>query len=524
MATDFQPGFTKNLRYNLPSSLVVAFVALPLCLGIALASNAPLFSGLITGTLAGILVGFLSGSELAVSGPAAGLAIIVSASITQTGGFDAFLCVVVLSGFFQLFLGLFRAGAVTGLFPLSVIKGMLVAIGITIILKQIPHAVGGRAEFNDEMGYWHILSSDGFVGETARALLTFSPVAVLICALSLLVLAFWEKQKTKPSAAFFHYVPGPLVVVVLGTLVNEAFQFRFPGLGLSAADGHLVEIPRIGSWNQLIHHLTFPNFSALQDFRIWSAAITLAAVGSLESLLCIESLDKMDPYGRSSHNNRELIAQGIGNIAAGLVGGLPMTAVVARSTANIYSGGRTRHSAILSGVFLAIFTLAIPGLINLIPLASLAAVLIVVGFKLANPSIFRRIYARGWDQFLPFIVTVLAILVTNLLTGLIVGLIVGLGIVIKMTYYDVLTVVHDRDHTMIRFSKDVTFVHKTSLKMALQKIAPGTKLWIDGTRAFFIDQDIYELLEEFRASAQNRNIEIVMHNIQNKPFKLFAKG
>lgn len=523
MANAFQPGFKNNLRYDFPASIVVCFVSLPLCLGIALASGAPLFSGILTGVIAGILVGFLSGSALALSGPAAGLALIVASSIPKAGGFEAFLCAVCLSGIFQILLGILRAGAITSLVPVSVIRGMLVAIGITIVFKQIPHAVGGRAEFNDVMGYWDFLNSDGVFGETARALNTFSPVAVLICALSLAVLAYWDRQHTK-QIRFFQYLPGALVVVVMGALINQVFHFHFPGLGLTAQDGHLVEMPRIESWSSLIEYLSFPDFSALARPSVWIAAIMMTAIGSLETLLCIESIDKMDPFRRTSDNNRELVAQGVGNLAVGLVGGIPMTAVVGRSTANIYAGGRTRTSAVLGGVLLALFVLLIPELINLIPLASLAAVLIAVGTRLAHPDIFKRVYAKGWDQFLPFIVTVIAILFTNLLTGVLVGLAVGLGIVVKMSYYSALTVVKDRDHTMIRFSKDVTFVHKTSLKNALHAVPAGTKLWIDGSQAYFIDQDIYELLEEFSHSAEERGIEMVLHGMNNKRFRFLRKG
>ncbi len=520
---ELKPGIWNNLRYDLPSGLVVFLVALPLCLGIALASDAPLFSGVITGVIAGVLVGSLSGSQLSVSGPAAGLTTIVASSIHSLGGFEAFLCAVFLSGVFQVLLGALRAGALAGLFPVSVIKGMLVAIGITIILKQIPHAVGGQADFDDEMGFYSLTGQDNALGEISRALLTLSPSAVVICLASLLLLIYWESPAAK-KLKLTSYLPGPLATVVLGAVLNEIFHLHFTGLGLTAEDGHLVQLPAIASVGDLLHELSFPDFSHFGSKGVWLAGMTIAAVGSIETLLCIESTDKMDPYRRMSNNNRELIAQGIGNACAGLVGGIPMTSVIVRSSANIYAGARTRMSAVFHGAILLLCVLLIPGLLNMIPLASLAAVLLIVGYKLAHPLLFKKMFRLGADQFLPFIITVLAILFTNLLTGVMVGLVVGLGVVLKASYYSAIMVIEDGDHSLIRFTKDVTFVHKLKLKKALMALKDGTKVIIDGSRAMFIDHDIYELVQDFVQTAPQRNIEVELHNMDNKRFGFLLKG
>ncbi len=520
-SSGLQEGFLSNLRYDLPAGLVVFLVALPLCLGIALASGAPLFSGVITGVIAGVLVGFLSGSNLSVSGPAAGLTTIVASAIVTLGSFEAFLCAVFLSGIFQILFGALRAGPLAGLFPTSVIKGMLVAIGLTIFLKQIPHALGGKADFHDEMGFYSLTSQDNAVGEISRALVSVSPSAALISFLSLALLLFWNSPAAK-KIKLTAYLPGPLATVILGAVLNQIFHLHFPGLALTAQDGHLVELPSIASAGDLLKELSFPLFSALWSKTVWVTAFTIAVVGSLETLLCIESTDKMDPFRRISDNNRELFAQGIGNVLCGLVGGLPMTSVIVRSSANIYAGGRTRMSSVFHGAILLACVLLIPGLLNLIPLASLASVLLVVGYKLAHPDVFKRMFRLGADQFLPFIITVFAILFTDLLSGVLVGLVAGIGTVLKASYYSAITVAEGSTHTLIRFTKDVTFVHKLRLKKALRGINGGTKVIFDGTRVMFIDYDIYELIEDFQQTAPLRNIEIELRGMENKRFALFG--
>lgn len=521
--TALQPGLLNNLRYDIPAGVVVSLVGLPLCLGIALASDAPLFSGVITGVIAGIIVGMLSGSELSVSGPAAGLAVIVASAIKHLGSYEAFLCAVVLSGIFQIALGALRAGNLTSLFPVSVIKGLMVSIGITIILKQIPHAVGGIADFHDDMGVWDITGHDNIVGEIARSLLTFNSGAVLICLLSLVLLRLWETDAIRRTR-WLGNIPGPLVAVVSACLLNQFFHLGFPGLGVTAEDGHLVNLPNITSLAGFFNELSFPDFRGLETKAVWVAALAITAVGSIESLLCMESTERMDPFQRTSNNSRELIAQGTGNILAGLAGGIPMTSVIVRSSANIYAGARTRMATITHGVILLLCALLIPHILSLIPLASLAAVLIAVGYRLAHPHRFVKMYEQGLDQFLPFMVTVVAVLLTNLLTGVLIGLAVGLIVVVKASYYSAITFVRDGDHALIRFTKDVTFVHKLKLKQLLHSVPAGSKLFIDGSRAMFVDADIYEMLEEYGITAKQRDIELEMVHLSNKKFHFLVKG
>lgn len=381
----------RNLRYDFPASIVVFLVALPLCLGIALASDAPLFSGVITGIIAGLVVSLLSGSELSVSGPAAGLTVIVATGIHSVGGFDAFLVAVVLAGVFQLALGLLRAGAIASLFPLSVIKGMLVAIGITIILKQIPHALGGVGAFESDMDFVHWFGKDSTVGTLISAVTHLKGSVVLISLSSIALLLLWDTKGIK-NHPFFSRVPGPLVAVIFGALVNQIFVAGFPNLALHAADGHLVQLPVLSSPAAILGELRFPDFSAISKYSVWVLALTLAAVGSIETLLCIESTDRIDPLKRVSNPNRELLAQGTGNLLAGLIGGIPMTSVIVRSSANIYAGARSRYSSFMHGALLLISALALSWFLNHIPLASLAAVLIMVGYKLASPELFKKMW------------------------------------------------------------------------------------------------------------------------------------
>jgi MFS superfamily sulfate permease-like transporter len=523
MSSKLESGVLKNLRYDLPAGLVVFLVALPLCLGIALASNAPLFSGVVSGIIAGIVVGLLSGSPLSVSGPAAGLTVIVASSINQLGSFELFLCAVFLSGILQMLLSVAKAGHLGGLVPNSVVKGLLVAIGLTIILKQIPHLVGGRGDFGDESGSWHLAGQDNVFGEIIRSILTLNPAALSIGIASVALLVFWESptaRKWKIAA----WVPGPLLTVIFGIAANEVFQLHFPSLALSASDGHLVELPHLSSFSDLVSVLNFPSFSGLFSLPVWTVAVTIAAIGSLETLLCLEATEKMDPFHRRTSNDRELFAQGVGNLLAGLLGGIPMTSVIVRSSANVFAGGRTRMAAIYHGVLLLLSALLIPNVLNLIPLASLAAVLIIVGFKLAHPKVFKHYFQLGASQNIPFLVTIVAIMATNLLTGVVIGIIVGGIVTLKSSYYSALTVVQEDDHTLIRFAKDVTFVHKTALKDILAKIPDGSRVYIDGTHALFIDQDIYDIVADFERIGLERGIHLEKHNLDNKRFHFFSRS
>jgi len=505
-------SISNNIRYDLPAGIVVFLVALPLCLGIALASDAPLFSGIITGVVAGIVVGFLSGSEVSVSGPAAGLTVIVATSIHTLGSFEAFLCAVALSGIFQILLSVFRAGFLATLFPNSVIHGMLAAIGLTIILKQIPYALGGFGKFESDMEFWDIIGNKATLHLLWQAASGIRVSALLICLASLVLLIVWEKPYVKQSK-YLKKIPGALIAVAVAAFINEVFQVGFPSLALRAEDGHLVTLPAIDSFASLKNELRFPNFSYLGYHNVWVTALTLAAVGSIETLLCLESTDKLDPYRRISNTNRELFAQGTGNLIVGLIGGIPMTSVVVRSSANIYAGARSRLSSILHGAILLLSVISLSGVLNLIPLAALAAVLLLVGYKLASPKLFKKTYREGWDQFLPFVITIAAILFTDLLRGVLIGWAVGLFFVVRASFYSAILVIRDGKDIFIRFTKDLTFIHKIRLRQELSRIEDGSRVYFDGSRAMYIDHDANEMIHEFKDLASRRGITVELKDV-----------
>ncbi|MFM9945241.1 MAG: SulP family inorganic anion transporter, partial [Bacteroidia bacterium] len=412
----------KELKHDIPASIVVFFVAVPLCLGIALASGAPLFAGIIAGIVGGIVVGVTSGSPLGVSGPAAGLAVIVLTSIATLGGsWEAFLMAVVLAGIIQLILGYAKAGFIAYFFPYSVIQGMLTGIGLLIILKQIPHALGWD---KDAFGDDEFFQADGqnTFSEISKAFDFVTPGALLIVGISLGILILWDTVLTKKHK-IFGMINGPLVVVVLGIVMNYFYQNHIVNFSLAA--DQVVRIPVPKNLSGFFSQFTLPDFSAIANFEVWKIAIVLAIVASLETLLSVEATDKMDPDKRITPANRELKAQGLGNVISGLIGGLPVTQVIVRSSANINFGGKTKMSAILHGFFLLISALTMASLLNMIPLASLAAILLMVGYKLAKPTLFKQMFKLGWEQFVPFTVTVVAILSTDLLKGITAGMIVG---------------------------------------------------------------------------------------------------
>ena len=411
----------KEIKSDLPASIVVFFVALPLCLGIALASGAPLFSGIIAGIVGGIIVGMASGSPLGVSGPAAGLAVIVFGAISTLGSWETFLTAVVIAGLIQLALGFFKAGFIAYFFPTSVIKGMLTGIGLLIILKQIPHALGYDFEFEGTDSFFTNDGENTFsIIMKAWDLLT--PGALLISAISLALLVLWDKVLSKKHR-IFQLLQGPIVVVLLGILFNYLFQNRI--LEFTLSPDQVVTLPVATSVSAFFSQFSFPDFSQLTNIEVYKVAVVMAIVASLETLLCAEATDKLDPYKRVTPTNRELKAQGLGNVVSGLLGGLPVTQVVVRSTANISFGAKTKLSAIMHGFFLLISVITISSLLNMIPLASLAAVLIMVGYKLAAPSLFKKMYALGWEQFVPFITTIVVMLFTDLLTGIAIGMVMG---------------------------------------------------------------------------------------------------
>lgn len=520
--SDFRPGLVNNLKYDAPSGLVVFLVALPLCLGIALASGAPLFAGIIAGIVGGLVIPLVSNSQMSVSGPAAGLAVIVATAIQNLGSFRLFLLAVALAGLLQIILGFARAGVIGNYVPNAVIKGMLAAIGIVIILKQIPHALGADTRFEGDFDFFFELGNDNTLTTIIKAIYTANPEAIIITAVSLAILLAWERpfmQKYK----IFKLVPGPLVVVLMSILMNELFRMQFGDFYLKSEDGHLVKLPVAASLGDFFRQFTLPDWSGLTNKQVYISALTIGIIGSIETLLSIEAVDKLDPFRRISSTNRELKAQGLGNLISGLIGGLPITAVIVRSSANVYAGARTKTSAILHGALLFICVLSIPSLLNRIPLCALAAILFMIGYKLTKVALYQKMYKAGWDEFVPFIVTVVAIVFTDLLVGIGIGLAVGLFFVIKTNHHSALTVVNQGDDYLIRFNKDVSFVNKTELKNKLSSIPANSSLVIDGTKAVFIDGDIYDVIADFRESARYRNIKVELKNFESKS-QVFIKG
>ena len=497
----------KNLKYDFPASIVVFLVAVPLCLGIALASGAPLFSGIIAGIVGGIVVGSLSGSQLGVSGPAAGLAVIVLTAINDLGAFDIFLMAVVIGGLIQLILGFAKAGIIGYYFPSSVIKGMLSGIGIIIILKQIPHAFGYDKDYEGSLSFAQPDGHNTF-SELFYMFEAISPGALIITGLSMLILVIWE-QKFMKKIKIFQIVQGPLVVVSLGILLNLVFS-NIPSLALQT--DQVVAIPVAEGIQGFIGLLTFPDFSQITNPAVWITGVTIAVVASLETLLCLEATDKLDPFKRITPANRELKAQGVGNFISGLVGGLPITQVIVRSSTNIQSGGRTKMSAIMHGGILFLSALAIPTVLNLIPLASLAAILFLVGYKLAKPALFKQMYKLGKSHFIPFVVTISGIVLTDLLSGIAIGMVVAIFYILYNNYkkpFIFETDKHLGDGT-IRFelAEDVTFINKAAIQRALSQIPDSTKVIIDASKSINIDQDVLEIIDEFETNAQYRDIEV----------------
>ena len=500
-------------RHDAPASVVVFLVALPLCLGVALASGAPLFAGIIAGVVGGLVVAPLSGSALMVSGPAAGLTAIVLSAITQLGDYRAFLVAVVLGGLLQLGLAALRAGIIGYYFPSAVIKGMLAAIGLVLILKRFPHAVGYDADAMGDEAFAQANAENTFSG-IAHALGSIEPGAVLIALLSLAILFAWPST----PLARVRLLPAPLAVVVLGIVANLAFATVAPGLVLEAT--HLVALPvpqSAAAWGQ---QFAFPAWHLLTDPAVWRIAVTLGIVASLETLLSLEATDKMDPYKREAPPNRELFAQGIGNMLSGLIGGLPVTGVIVRSAANVGAGARTRWSAILHGLLLLVAVVAIPRVLNLIPLAALAAILLHTGYKLAHPSILRAMIRLGRSQWVPYVVTVLAILLTDLLVGIAVGMSVGVFIILRDTLRNPpFTVVSPKGAVLTRWQlhDQVHFLNKAALLDALESLAPGSRVEVDGRMVRRFDADALEVLHSFADTAQLRSIDYRLVSIPSRP-------
>lgn len=500
----------KELKSDLPASIVVFFVALPLCLGIALASGAPLFSGIIAGIVGGIVVGMASGSRLGVSGPAAGLAVIVLTAINVTfgGDYKTFLLAVVLAGVIQLILGFLKAGFIGYFFPSSVIKGMLTGIGLLIILKQIPHALGWDKDIEGDDAFQQT-DGDNTLSAIGKAFEFVTPGAVLIAVVSLAILILWDKVLSKKHK-IFQLLQGPIVVVFLGILLNYLFQNGTLPFSLKA--DQVVRLPVPDSIAGFFGQFTLPDFSAFSNPRVYQVAFVIAIVGSLETLLSVEATDKLDPHKGITPTNRELKAQGLGNVISGLIGGLPITQVIVRSSANITFGAKSKMSAVMHGFFLLISAISIAGLLNMIPLASLAAVLLMVGYKLAKPSLFKEMYKQGWEQFIPFTATVIAILLTDLLKGITVGMLFGIFYTLRHSYRnshhmkDVVTTLEGQELHHLVLAEEVSFFNKANVMQALDAIPRNSKVVIDCSKTRALAYDVAELIQEYKTNAATKNI------------------
>lgn len=495
----------RNLKYDFPASIVVFLVALPLCLGIAMASGAPLFAGLLTGIIGGIVVASISGSQLSVSGPAAGLTVIVLGAIQQLGAYETFLLAVVLAGVIQLILGIIKAGVVANYFPSSVIVGMLAAIGITIIIKQIPLGLG----VSDE-GLAALSGAGTNSSYFDQLLAQINWGAALVCVVSLLLLIVW------PNIKKLNVIPAPLVVVLVG--LGAGFALQPTSFALTAS--HYVSIPVVSSFVEFTNLFIFPNFSQILNPDVWTVALTLAIIASLETLLSIEAIDKLDPLKRNSPTNRELIAQGVGNMTSGFLGGLPMTSVIVRSSANANSGGRTRQSAMLHALWLLLALLVIPNIINAIPLACLAAILLHTGYKLAKPALFRQMQKKGLDQFIPFTITIAAIIFTDLLTGVAVGIVVATFYILRANMrnaYKFGFVGENKDQVILTLAEEVSFLNKVPIQEKLYSLPKNVEsVIIDGQNSKFIDKDVIEVIKNYEQNARSKGINIKLNEVSYK--------
>jgi MFS superfamily sulfate permease-like transporter len=507
----------KYLKNDLPAGLVVFLVAVPLCLGIALASGAPLFSGIIAGIVGGVVVSFISGSNIGVSGPAAGLAVIVAGAIQKLGtnadgifsmeaGYPIFLSAVVIAGVIQIALAFAKAGIIGYFFPNSVIKGMLTAIGVIIILKQIPHALGHDviAESMDE--FWQPDGENTFT-ELWVAMGDINPAAVIITLVSMVILILWEQPFIKRFKVT-QIMQGPLIVVALGILLNYIF-LQLDGFHLSPDE--MVGIPTAKEEGGILNLFTTPDWSFIFKKDLWILAFTIAIVASLETLLCVEATDKMDPHKNVTPTNRELIAQGAGNIVSGMIGGLPITQVVVRSSANIQSGGRTKISAFIHGILIAVSVFLLPDILNMIPLASLAAILFMVGYKLAKPQVFKSMISKGREEYIPFFITLVLIVFTDLLLGITIGLGVGIFMILHKNYstpFSFSEKIEQGQPIEFKLSENVTFLNKASIMEALKLVPDGSNVTFDATQTHYIHPDVIEIIQDFMDQAKRRDLTI----------------
>lgn len=506
---------TSTIGKDLAAGLIVFLVALPLCLGIALASGADPFSGLISGIVGGLIVGAMSGSHTSVSGPAAGLTTIVAAQISGLGSFEAFLLAVAVSGIIQIGFGLAKGGALSAFFPSSVIKGLLVAIGIILILKQIPHVFGHDTDPEGEMSFQQPDSENTFSELLTIVAGEIHVGAMVVGLLSVALLVIWDRVPTLKKSI----LPAPLLVVVMG--VGLAAFFRGLGTGWAIESSHLVQVPIAASFSEFIGFVRMPDFSQWANPAIYVAAVTIAVVASLETLLNVEALDKLDPEQRNSPSSRELIAQGCGNLVCGMVGGLPVTSVVVRGSVNIGAGAKSKLSAIFHGALLLLSVALLPQYMSMIPLSALAAVLLVTGFKLASPALFKQMWNEGRYQFLPFIITVVAIVLSDLLVGILIGLAVSVLFILNSNLRRPIRRVINADLagnvTHIELSNQVSFLNRAALDRVLNEATRDSKLLIDASDSDYIDPDILSLIREFKDKiAPARGISVNLKGFRSK--------
>ncbi len=504
--------YLRHIKSDLPAGFVVFLVALPLCLGIALASGAPMFAGLVSGIVGGLVVSWLSGSQLSVSGPAAGLTVIVFNAIQTLGSFQGFLVALILSGIIQLVAGFLRAGVIGAFFPSAVIKGMLAAIGLILIIKQIPHGTGYNENFGGPEAYSNESAYTLFL-PIMDAFSSISQGVTLICGVALLILIAWESSWFK-SHKVLRLIPGPLVAVIWGIVYNLSAEKWLPEWSVGAI--HLVNVPISSNISEFMGNFVFPDHSYWTNPQVYVVAATLAIIGSLETLLSLEAVDKLDPLRRTSPTNRELKAQGIGNIMSGLIGGLPITAVIVRSSGNINAGGKTPLSSFIHGIFILLSVMFFSRYINYVPLGCLAAILLHTGFKLAKPAMFLEFYRKGPSQLLPFVITITAILATDLLIGMLIGVLGGLFFVIKANYRAAITLTQEGSSYLLTLNKDVAFLNKALLRKLLLHVKSNSTLTIDATKSQFIDYDIMETIEDFMVTAPDNNIVVELRELYGK--------
>jgi MFS superfamily sulfate permease-like transporter len=513
-------SFMKGGGKDFSASIIVFLVALPLCLGIALGSGAPLFAGIIAGIVGGIVVGSLSGSQLSVSGPAAGLTVIVATSIGKMPIYEAFLLSVIIAGAIQLLFGVLKAGVVGDYIPNCVLKGMLGAIGILLIIKQFPHLIG--YDDTDFLIEENISTGIRITILTAinQAFQVVTPGAALIGVLSLLILIIFEIPKFKKTA-FAKLIPAPLVVVILGVIIQE-IALRYNSAFLLQAK-HLVSLPVAKNANEFLGFFTSPDFTFITNKDVWISGVTLAIVASIETLLSIEAVDKIDPFKRVTPANRELAAQGVGNIVSGLIGGIPITSVIVRSSANASAGATSKRSSIFHGILLLFCAALIPTLLNKIPLAALAAILIFTGYKLIKLPIIVSMYKKGWDQFIPFTITIIAIIATDLLIGILIGMVAAMIFIIRVNFISAIMVGNNENNYLIRLRKDVSFLNKPIIKSKLESIPRNSFVIIDTTKADYVDKDIIDVINDYLEHASLKNITVEIKKNDSNPIHTFFK-